>query len=287
MKSQRRCLVLVVLTALWSAAGLAMAGDESQSTEAPAGTVRVAGIVLKWVRADKEANFRRAETLIREAAAGGAKIVCTTECFLDGYTIGNKGDPPANYRDLAEPLPDGPYFRRLAALCKELKVYLVAGMAEAEGDTIYNSAAIIGPDGELVGIYHKQELEHEAERMTPGHESPVFPTAYGKVGVMICADRRHADVVQGIASRGADFLICPSGGMAGPKDNDHILQDRSRENQKYIVFVHPKEFLVTAPDGSVADQHMLGTTKVVTPAEVGSDTDSRRVFYFDLPIARQ
>src|SRR5262245_26357068 len=65
-------------------------------------TVRVAGIVLKWVRGEKEANFRRAEALIRDAADGGAKIVCTTECFLDGYTIGNKGDPPRNYRDLAE-----------------------------------------------------------------------------------------------------------------------------------------------------------------------------------------
>src|SRR2546428_954142 len=48
-------------------------------------SVRVAGIVLKWIRADKEANFRRVEPMIREAAAHGAKIVCTTECFLDGY----------------------------------------------------------------------------------------------------------------------------------------------------------------------------------------------------------
>lgn len=55
------------------------------STEHPrptTNTVRVAGIVLRWLRGDKEANYRRVEPLIREAAAYGAQIVCTTECFL-------------------------------------------------------------------------------------------------------------------------------------------------------------------------------------------------------------
>jgi predicted amidohydrolase len=261
----------------------ALAGDSSATKTKQ---VRVAGIVLKWVQGEKEANYVRAEALIREAAAGGAKIVCTTECFLDGYAIGNKGEPPANYRDLAESVPNGTYFRRMSELCRELKLYLIAGIAQADGDKIYNAAAIIGPEGELVGVYHKQELEHEAERMTPGHESPVFSTEYGRMGVMICADRRHAGLVRNIASAGADFLICPSGGMAGPKDNDHILQDRSRENHKYIVFVHPKEFLVTAPDGAVAAQTMLGDAKVVAPDELHTDKDSQGVFYFDLPLSQ-
>jgi predicted amidohydrolase len=57
----------------------------------------VAGIVLKWVYADKEANLRRCELMLREAAAGGAKIVCTTESFLDGYAIGDKSEPPGDY----------------------------------------------------------------------------------------------------------------------------------------------------------------------------------------------
>src|SRR5262245_43219664 len=219
---------------------------------APRETVRVAGIVLKWLRGDKEANYRRAEPLIREAAAGGAKIVCTTECFLDGYAIADKSIPLDVYRALGEPIPDGPYYRRLAKLAEELRIYLVAGMLEARGDDRYNTAVVIGPDGKLIGTYHKQHLEHEAVRNTAGDASSVFPTAYGKVGVMICADRRLPDVVQGFRGRGVDILLCPSGGMFGPKDNDPILQARSRETGKHIVFVHPAEFLVTAPDGSIA-----------------------------------
>ena len=65
-------------------------------------TVRVAGIVLKWLRTDKAANFQRAEKMIREAAANGARIVVTTECFLDGYAIADKSIPLADYRALGE-----------------------------------------------------------------------------------------------------------------------------------------------------------------------------------------
>jgi N-carbamoylputrescine amidase len=244
----------------------------------------VAGIVLKWIRTDKAANYRRIEPLIREAAGGGAKIVCTTECFLDGYAIADKSIPLDVYRGLGEHIPDGPYFRRLAELAKELDVCLIAGMLEADGDDRYNTAVVIGPDGKLIGKYHKQHLEHESVRNTAGNESSVFPTEYGKVGVMICADRRLPRIVKGFCSRGADFLICPSGGMYGPKDNDPILQERSKENGKHIVFVHPAEFLVTAPDGSIAQQAVLGDKLVVSPAEAGSESDSHRVFYFDLPI---
>jgi hypothetical protein len=70
-------------------------GEDKKDRGARAGkTVRVAGIVLKWVSADKEVNYKRAEPLIRAAAAGGAKIVCTTECFLDGYAA-RVADPKA------------------------------------------------------------------------------------------------------------------------------------------------------------------------------------------------
>jgi predicted amidohydrolase len=56
--------------------------------------------VLKWLRGDKQANYRRVEPMIREAAANGARIVCTTECFLDGYAIADKSIPLDTYRAL-------------------------------------------------------------------------------------------------------------------------------------------------------------------------------------------
>ena len=86
---------------------------------ASAGTVRVAGIVLKWLRCDKSANLERGEELIRQAAANGAQIVATSECFLDGYMAEENTLPLWLYRDLAEPVPRGPYCRRLSALASQ------------------------------------------------------------------------------------------------------------------------------------------------------------------------
>jgi predicted amidohydrolase len=247
-------------------------------------TVRVAGIVLKWVRGEKETNYRRAEPMIREAAKGGAKIVCTTECFLDGYAIADKSIPLPTYRGLGEPIPDGKYFKRLAALAKELDITLIAGMLEADGKDRYNTAVVIGPDGKLIGKYHKQRLGHESVRNKAGEQSTVFNTKHGKVGVMICADRRYPDVVKRFCSAGADYLICPSGGMFGPKKNDHYLQARSKENGRSIVFVHPAEFLVTAPDGAIKSRTILGDRLLIDADEAGGKDDSKRVFYFDLPL---
>jgi predicted amidohydrolase len=271
-------VVTALVLTMWAASA---AEPQSPSPN----TVRVAGIVLKWLRGDKEANYRRVEPLIREAAAHGAQIVCTTECFLDGYAIADKSIPLDQYRALGEPVPQGQYFRKLSALAKELKIFLIAGMLEADGEARYNTAVTISPAGELLAKYHKQQLEHESVRNTPGTESAVFDTPHGKLGVMICADRRFPEIVKGFSQRGADFLICPSGGMFGPKRNDPILQERSKENHKYIVFVHPAEFIVTAPDGSIVQQTLLGHQLLIPPDLVGTEADSKQVCYVDLPLA--
>jgi predicted amidohydrolase len=247
-------------------------------------TVKVAGIVLKWVRGDKEANYRRAERMIRKTAARGAKIVCTTECFLDGYAIADKSIPLETYRALGEHIPDGAYSRRLMTLADELDIVLIAGMLEAQGEARYNTAVLIGPDGTLLGKYHKQILGHEQVRNTPGKESLVLPTPHGRAGLMICADRTEPSVVEGYGIRGAEFLICPSGGMFGPATNDRIVQARSLENRMFIVFVHPAEFLVTAPDGTIARRVLLGDRLLVKPDEVDTPVDSKAVVEFDLPV---
>lgn len=248
--------------------------------------VRVAGIVLKWIRGDKESNYRRVEPMIREAVAHGARILVTTECFLDGYAIADKSIPLETYRALGEPIPEGEYCRRLARLADELDIHLVAGMLEAAADLRYNTTVILGPDGRLAGKYRKQFIEHEAVRNTPGTLSSVHPTPFGNVGVMICADRRDPDIVRRFFDNGADFLLCPSGGMFGAERNDPIVQARSRENRAYILFVHPAEFLVTGPDGSILQRTILGDRLLVAPEETGGSTDRNGIFYFDLPTRR-
>ncbi len=290
IKAMRNLLTMIVAGAcvLSLACGDRVMGAEGTLPAKPAPpTVRIAGIVLKWIRGDKEANLRRIEPMIRQAAAQKAQIVVTTECFLDGYAIADKTMPLEVYWSLGEPIPEGKYYRRLAALAAELKIHMVAGLHEVEDQNHYNAAVLIGPDGKLLGKYRKQELGHELDRNKPGAESLVFSTAHGNVGIMICADRTKPAIVRQFRDRGADFLLCPSGGMFGPASNDPIVQARSRENQRPIVFVHPAEFLVTGPDGSIVERTILGHGLLIRPEQAGGPDDPRKVFYFDLRLPRK
>jgi predicted amidohydrolase len=267
-----------------SLAVLFVNGAACSRAEAPAKSVRVAGIVLKWIRGDKAANYRRAEPLIREAATNGAKVVITTECFLDGYAIADKSIPLDVYRALGERIPEGEYFKRITDLARELKIHLVAGMLEADGNDRFNTAVFINFQGKLVAKYRKQKLGHESVRNTPGHSSSVHDTPFGKMGMLICADRTVPSIVGRFRENGAEFLICPSGGMFGPKKNDPIVQARSRENHVPIVFVHPAEFLVTGPDGSILKRVLLGDVLLVSGVEKGGPRNENRVCYFELPL---
>lgn len=282
----------ILLSSLLLAVTAAVSAGETSANDAAKGDsvdkgqrYRAAGIVLKWLRTDKESNYARAEKLITDAARGGAKLVCTTECFLDGYAIKDKTIPLEQYRALGEPIPAGEYFQRLAKLADRLDIYLVAGMLEADGERRYNTAVLIDPRGKLLGRYRKHKLEHELERNTPGKETPVFATPFGKVGIMICADRRDPDLVKRFREGGAEFLICPSGGMFGPESNDPIVQARSKENRLPILFVHPAEFLVTDSRGEIHARTILGDRLEIDTAEVGGKKDANEVCFIDLPLA--
>jgi predicted amidohydrolase len=264
-----------------------LAGKSARGAErpgAPEQTVRVAGIVLKWVRGDKEANYRRAEALIREAAARGAQVVCTTECFLDGCAIADPKLPLADSLALAEAIPSGTYYKRLASLAGELKIHLVAGMVEADGKARYDAAVFLGPDGKLIGKYRKQRLGPEASRVAARSLAPVCETAYGSIGILINGERTDPGVVRRFYENGAHVLLCPAGASWGPIDNLLKVQARSRENNLFIVSVHPAAFLATGPDGATRKRETLGERLLVDRKELDGEHDRNGVVYFDLPI---
>jgi predicted amidohydrolase len=248
------------------------------------GEVRVAGIVLKWIRGEKEANFERAEALIRRAADGGADLVVTSECFLDGYAAEDRSATREQLLALAEPVPEGEYYARLARLADELDVHLVAGLLERDGTRTFNTAVMIGPDGALIGRYHKQELLWEEAVNTAGTASTVFDTELGRIGAPICSDRTDRRVMRAFRDAGAQLLVCLSGGGFGPRYNDGLVARRSRETGLPIVFVHPCEFLVALPDGTLAYRALLGDDRNVGTDDVGGDGDSSGVFFVDLAL---
>jgi predicted amidohydrolase len=171
-----------------------------------------------------EDNCRMYEPLIAEAARQKADLVVLGET-LTFVGLGKK------YHEVAEPIP-GPstdYFGRLA---KKHNLYLVPGLLERDGHLVYNVAVLIGPDGKLVGKYRKVCLPRgEVEGgLAPGSDYPVFPTRFGKVGLMVCYDGFFPEVARELSNRGAEVIAWPVWGC-----NPLLARARACENHVYVV----------------------------------------------------
>jgi N-carbamoylputrescine amidase len=163
--------------------------------------------------ATKGEAFDHHESLIRKAASGGAQIIATQELFLTPYFCTVED---TSLFDLADRLP-GPVTERLGALAAELGVVIVSSLFEHRGPGLYhNTAAIHDADGSLLGIYRKSHIPQdpgfeEKFYFTPGDSGwPVWETAFGKIGVLICWDQWYPEAARLMALGGAELLIYPT-----------------------------------------------------------------------------
>src|SRR6478672_12908929 len=119
---------------------------------------------------DPAANMAKAISWIREAAKGGAQIICLPELFRSQYFC--QSEDHANFA-LAEEIP-GPTTAELEKVAREAKVVIVASLFEKRTAGVYhNTAAIIDADGQLMGKYRKMHIPddpafYEKFYFTPG-----------------------------------------------------------------------------------------------------------------------
>ena len=199
-----------------------------------------------------EESRSRFVPLVEQAAARGADIVCLPE----GITVVGNGLP---YAKAAEPVP-GPSTASLGELAKRLHIWIVAGIYEREGIRIYNTAVLIARDGSLAGRYRKMALPDEEIEggITPGFETPVFQTDFGRVGLLICWDSSYPEVALALAAAGAEVLFMPIWGGV-----EALAQARAIENQMYVVHACTVGSLPMVPAVSLN----YGQAAVLTPSD--------------------
>jgi predicted amidohydrolase len=212
--------------------------------------LRVAGLALQSRPWDKEANWKKAKRMLRQAAKEGAQLVCAPEGFLEGYVVQQKGLTQAKYRTVGESVRRGRYLRQMRGTCSELGLYFVAGFAERAGPRMYNSAALIGARGEIIGVFRKAHDMGREPLNTPGDSFPVFETEFGRLGIMICFDRQLPESARLLALGGARLICNPSAGMHG-ETNDVMMRTRAYENGVWIIFAHPRDCLIISPQGDI------------------------------------
>jgi N-carbamoylputrescine amidase len=193
-----------------SAAGTAP--DAAAHTAAGARPVTVACTQMScsWDRAD---NRRKAERLVRTAAAQGAQIVLLQELFETPYFCIEQA---AAHYALATTLEESPLIAQFRALARELRVVLPLSWFERAGRASFNSVAMIDADGAVLGVYRKSHIPNgigyqEKQYFSPGDTGfRVWKTRHGTIGVGICWDQWYPEAARAMALLGAEILFYPS-----------------------------------------------------------------------------
>jgi predicted amidohydrolase len=168
--------------------------------------LRLALAQISVVGGQLDTNLARAIAVIGTAAESGAEVVILPECMDLGWT-----HPSA--RDLAAPIPDGPACQLLMQASREHGIHVSAGLTEQSGQAIYNAAVLIDEQGKLLALHRKiNELDIAHDLYATGDRLTVVPTAFGTVGIMICADGRadQAALTRSLGYMGADIILSPS-----------------------------------------------------------------------------
>ena len=177
-------------------------------------------------------------------------VFITPECFLDGYAVTEKDWTAKLFDGVAQDVQESGYIQRVRELAKETQTHVVFGFTEGLEGHFYNTALLVGKDGKVVGKYHKTHLQHSDHRFARGEDLPVFDLDFGRVGMVICADRRWPESIRVLRLKGAEVCLMPTYGM-WHVNNEWWMRTRSYENQMFVCFTHPNVALITNPKGEV------------------------------------
>lgn len=200
---------------------------------------RVAAVQLAPVVGELDGNAAKVTGALRDALAQGADVVVVPELATSGYVFESVDEA----RSVAIQPGDARFAAWARMLAERSGSVLVVGFAEAAGDELYNSAALVTGDG-VQAVYRKVHLwDREKQVFRPGDETPpVVETVHGRIGVMICFDLEFPEWTRIVALAGADLLAVPTNWPLGPRPDDERVAEvqiaiaTARMNHMAIAF---------------------------------------------------
>lgn len=188
------------------------------------GVVRVAVVQAAPVAFDREGTLERVRTLAADAAAKGARLVVFPEAFVSGYPRGldfgarvGSRTPEGRewfrrYRESAVDVP-GPATEFLGSSAREAGVFLVIGIIERDGGTLYCTVLFFDPAGRLLGK-HRKLMPTASERLIwgqgDGSTLPVLDTPIGRLGAVICWENYMPMLRMHMYAQGIQLYCAPT-----------------------------------------------------------------------------
>lgn len=171
------------------------------------------------------------ETVQKMLAGMQTDLVVLPELALSGYVFVQMDE----VMQIAESVPDGKCFRALRQIAVDNDFSIVYGFAERAGDLVYNSSALLNPDGSY-HVYRKTHLYYREKLFfEPGDTGFAVHPAKGdvKIGMMICFDWQFPESARTLAMRGAQ-IICHPSNLVLPWCQQAMIT-RSLENRVFTI----------------------------------------------------
>jgi N-carbamoylputrescine amidase len=190
--------------------------------------ITVAALQLPLGSDDEAANIAAVVALVEEAAASGAQLILPPELFSGPYFC--RAEDEALFA-LARPTAGHPSVIAMRELAARLKVTIPTSFFERDGHHYYNTLAMIGPDGAIMGTYRKSHIPdgpgyEEKYYFRPGNDGfkvwdvPGEGGAKVRIGVGICWDQWYPEAARVMALMGAELLMYPTAIGSEPYDAD-------------------------------------------------------------------
>jgi N-carbamoylputrescine amidase len=183
--------------------------------------ITVAALQLALNSADEGENIAAVSSLVEEAAAKGAQIILPPELFSGPYFCKTEEE---ELFAIARPTAEHPSVIAMKALAAKLKVVIPTSFFERDGHHYYNTLAMIGTDGEIIGTYRKSHIPdgpgyEEKYYFRPGNDGfKVWDVLGTKVGIGVCWDQWYPECARVMALMGAELLFYPTAIGSEPYD---------------------------------------------------------------------
>lgn len=210
-----------------------------------------------------------------------ADLIVLPELFSTGYQFVSIEE----VKELAEEIPSGPSCEALIKYARLKNLYIVFGIAENEADKLYNSAALIGPDG-FIGKYRKSHLFFEEKLFfSPGDTGfKVFDIGIARLGIMICYDWWFPEAARTLALQDADIICHPANLVL--TGCHKTMQTRSLENAVFSVTANR---IGAEARGGKDELRFTGKSQMVDPAGkviLSLDSDQEGIAVMDIDVNR-
>ncbi len=186
-------------------------------------SVCIAVVQFKITHLDRQKNFSRIETFIQKAKKQQADIIIFPEDCITGSIFGDLSKLDSTKENLR-------MWQKLAA---QYAIDIVTGSSmEATPDGNFNTSYYVDATGTVLGTYRKNHLyPSEHVFLKPGTEAPVFNTAYGRVGIVICWDMLFPEIFMRLKQEGVQIIFCPSYWYREIAESMAAYNPRSEEQQ--------------------------------------------------------